>query len=105
MPCFTIYCVGESIRQHNRGVRHAGGGHQGLARTDRRQTGLITPPMGMNVFVINSLARNVPTDVTFQGVFPFFLIMLARAAFPLLTAFLPAHLRIICLSLAVVATA
>jgi tripartite ATP-independent transporter DctM subunit len=61
------------------------------------ELGLITPPVGMNVFVINSLARDVPMAETFKGVFPFFLIELVRVAllvaFPSLSLFLPALLR------------
>ncbi len=33
--------------------------------------GLITPPVGMNVFVINSIARDVPLTTIFKGVAPF----------------------------------
>ena len=33
--------------------------------------GLITPPVGMNVFVINSIARDVPLTTIFRGVAPF----------------------------------
>ena len=61
------------------------------------ELGLITPPVGMNVFVINSLAKDVPMSETFKGVFPFFLIELVRVAllvaFPSLSLFLPALLR------------
>jgi tripartite ATP-independent transporter DctM subunit len=61
------------------------------------ELGLITPPVGMNVFVINALARDVPMAETFKGVFPFFLIELVRVAlllaFPAITLFLPALLR------------
>jgi tripartite ATP-independent transporter DctM subunit len=35
------------------------------------EIGLITPPVGLNVFVINSLARDVPMIDTFRGVLPF----------------------------------
>jgi tripartite ATP-independent transporter DctM subunit len=35
------------------------------------ETGLITPPVGMNVFVINSMARDIPIVQTFKGVVPF----------------------------------
>jgi C4-dicarboxylate transporter DctM subunit len=35
------------------------------------ETGLITPPVGMNVFVINSMARDIPIAQTFKGVTPF----------------------------------
>jgi TRAP-type C4-dicarboxylate transport system permease large subunit len=35
------------------------------------EIGLITPPVGLNVFVINSLAKDVPLLETFRGVAPF----------------------------------
>lgn len=35
------------------------------------EVGLITPPVGMNVFVINKLAEDVPMAQTFNGVVPF----------------------------------
>ena len=35
------------------------------------EIGLITPPVGLNVFVINSLAKDVPMIETFRGVMPF----------------------------------
>jgi tripartite ATP-independent transporter DctM subunit len=61
------------------------------------ELGLITPPVGMNVFVINSLARDVPMMDTFKGVFPFFLAELVRVAllvaFPAITLFLPKLLQ------------
>ena len=57
------------------------------------ELGLITPPVGMNVFVINSLARDVPMSRTFLGVMPFFVAELLRvaliAAFPALSLWLP----------------
>jgi len=57
------------------------------------ELGLITPPVGMNVFVINSLARDVPMSQIFIGVLPFFFTELIRVAiliaFPALTLWLP----------------
>lgn len=57
------------------------------------ELGLITPPVGMNVFVINSLARDVPMSRTFIGVMPFFVAELFRVglivAFPALSLWLP----------------
>ena len=35
------------------------------------EIGLITPPVGMNVFIINSMAKNVPMKETFKYVMPF----------------------------------
>lgn len=60
------------------------------------ELGLITPPVGMNVFVINSLARDVPMSRTFLGVAPFFAAELFRVAlliaFPALSLWLPSVL-------------
>jgi len=35
------------------------------------EIGLVHPPVGMNVFIINRLARDVPLSQTFKGVMPF----------------------------------
>jgi C4-dicarboxylate transporter, DctM subunit len=35
------------------------------------QIGLVHPPVGLNIYVINSLARDVPMMETFKGVIPF----------------------------------
>jgi tripartite ATP-independent transporter DctM subunit len=57
------------------------------------ELGLITPPVGMNVFVISALAEGVPMRETFIGVLPFFLAEMVRVAiliaFPILTLWLP----------------
>jgi tripartite ATP-independent transporter DctM subunit len=57
------------------------------------EIGLITPPVGLNVFVINSLARDVPMIDTFRGVVPFLTSDFIRVAlvvlFPPLSLFLP----------------
>lgn len=57
------------------------------------ELGLITPPVGMNVFVISALARDVPMLTTFRGVAPFFASEIVRVAllilFPALTLALP----------------
>jgi tripartite ATP-independent transporter DctM subunit len=44
------------------------------------EIGLITPPVGLNVFVINSLARDVPMIDTFRGVVPFLMADMVRLA-------------------------
>ncbi|WP_370152329.1 TRAP transporter large permease [Ferrovibrio sp.] len=51
------------------------------------EVGLITPPVGMNVFVINKLARDVPMRQTFRGVVPFLISDVVRVGF--LVAFPP----------------
>jgi tripartite ATP-independent transporter DctM subunit len=57
------------------------------------ELGLITPPVGMNVFVLNSLARDIPLQRVFAGVMPFVLMDVLRlavlVAFPILVLFLP----------------
>ncbi len=56
------------------------------------EVGLITPPVGMNLFIINSLARDVPIVRTYKGVAPFVLSDLVRVvilvAFPGITLWL-----------------
>ena len=44
------------------------------------ELGLITPPVGMNVFVISALAKDTPMIETFKGVLPFFGAELVRVA-------------------------
>ena len=33
--------------------------------------GLLVPPMGLNVYVVNGMAKEVPLSETFRGVMPF----------------------------------
>lgn len=53
------------------------------------ESGLITPPVGLNLFVINSMAKDVPLTETFKGAIPFVLTDLVRVVllllFPVLT--------------------
>lgn len=44
------------------------------------EVGLITPPVGMNLFVINSMAKGTPLSATFKGVVPFIASDLVRTA-------------------------
>jgi tripartite ATP-independent transporter DctM subunit len=56
------------------------------------EIGLITPPVGMNVYIINSLARDVPMSETFKGVVPFLISDALRVVllvfFPILSLWL-----------------
>jgi len=56
------------------------------------EVGLITPPVGMNLFIINSIAKDIPMVQTYQGVFPFVVSDLVRVvilvAFPGITLWL-----------------
>jgi len=57
------------------------------------EMGLITPPVGLNVFIINTLARDVPMIETFKGVVPFIFSDTVRVAlliaFPWITLVVP----------------
>jgi len=57
------------------------------------ELGLITPPVGMNVFVINSIARDISLPTIFRGVLPFVcadvLRLILLVAFPVLVLWLP----------------
>jgi TRAP-type C4-dicarboxylate transport system permease large subunit len=60
------------------------------------ELGLITPPVGMNVFVISAMAKDVPMKEIFIGVMPFFASEIVRVtilvSFPVLTLWLPSVL-------------
>ena len=60
------------------------------------ELGLITPPVGMNVFVISAMAKDVSMRETFIGVLPFFGAELIRVvlliSFPIITLWLPRFL-------------
>jgi len=51
--------------------------------------GLIAPPVGLNVYVVNSLAKDVSMNETYKGVFPFLasdvLRVIALLFFPVLS--------------------
>ena len=61
------------------------------------EIGLITPPVGLNVFVINSLAKDVPMFETFRGVVPFLMSDFVRVTLvvllPPLSLWLPYALK------------
>ncbi len=62
------------------------------------EIGLISPPVGMNLFVINALLPQVPTPTLFRGVMPFVVADVVRLAiliaFPIISLWLPSVLRI-----------
>jgi len=61
-----------------------------------RDMGWSTPPVGMNVFVIAGMARDVPMYTIFKGVWPFVLAMavciVILLIFPQIALFLPKHM-------------
>src|SRR2546421_9472752 len=61
------------------------------------EIGLISPPVGMNLFVINALLPQVPTRTLFHGVLPFMVADVVRLgiliAFPIISLWLPSLMR------------
>jgi TRAP-type C4-dicarboxylate transport system permease large subunit len=57
------------------------------------QMGVITPPVRLNVYVVNGVAQDIPLETIFKGTVPFLLALIAGAAvltaFPGLTLWLP----------------
>lgn len=58
--------------------------------------GVITPPVGMNVYIIKGVAKDVPLEKIFKGVWPFVIALIIciilLIAFPGLVTFLPNYL-------------
>ena len=61
------------------------------------EIGLISPPVGMNLFVLNTLLPQVPTRVIFRGVLPFMAVDCVRlailVAFPIISLYLPSLMK------------
>lgn len=57
------------------------------------EAGLITPPMGLNVFTVSGVAQDVPVETIFKGVIPFllsiFVVVALITLFPQLALLLP----------------
>jgi len=60
------------------------------------EIGLVHPPVGMNIYIINNLARDVPLMETFKGVIPFLMSdgirILILVFFPVVSLYLVHHL-------------
>jgi tripartite ATP-independent transporter DctM subunit len=60
------------------------------------ELGLITPPIGMNVFVVNSIVPDISVWTIFGGVWPFVIAMILCLAliilFPSIATFLPSYM-------------
>ena len=56
------------------------------------EVGLITPPVGLNLFIINSMAKGTPISETYRGALPFVITDIVRvvilACFPAITLWL-----------------
>ena len=61
------------------------------------EMGVITPPVGINVYVVSGIARDVPLEVIFKGAFFFLFAILTTIAllmiFPQIALFLPGLMR------------
>jgi TRAP-type C4-dicarboxylate transport system permease large subunit len=61
------------------------------------EIGLISPPVGMNLFVLKTLLPNVPTTTVFHGVMPFLVADCVRfallIAFPIISLWLPSFMK------------
>ena len=61
------------------------------------EMGVITPPVGVNVFVIKGIAPDVPLESIFKGIFPFLaaliICLIILMAFPQIATFLPSLAR------------
>ena len=61
------------------------------------EIGLITPPIGMNVFVLHGVARDYPLSTIFKGIMPFLFADIVRLAllvmFPVISIWLPNLLK------------
>jgi tripartite ATP-independent transporter DctM subunit len=61
------------------------------------EMGVITPPVGVNVYVIKGIAEDVPLETIFKGIFPFLAALIAMVAilmlFPQIATFLPSLTR------------
>jgi TRAP-type C4-dicarboxylate transport system permease large subunit len=57
------------------------------------QIGVITPPVGVNVYVVSGVARDVPLNTIFKGVVPMLIAMIIATLllipFPQIALFLP----------------
>jgi C4-dicarboxylate transporter, DctM subunit len=62
------------------------------------EIGLISPPVGMNLFVLRTLLPQVPTTTVFRGVMPFLVADVIRlailVAFPAISLWLPGVLKL-----------
>ena len=61
------------------------------------EMGVITPPVGVNVYVIKGIAPEVPLEKIFKGIFPFLVAIIINAlilmAFPKLALILPGLIK------------
>jgi len=68
----------------------------GILMVRAQETALITPPMGMNIYVVSALRKDIPLSQVFRGVLPFLAMDIPHIAllilFPALALWLPSFL-------------
>ncbi|MGE0678862.1 TRAP transporter large permease [Pseudolabrys sp.] len=68
----------------------------GVILTINMEIGLITPPVGLNLFVVNAIAPDVPTNKILWGALPYVICMMLAIVilcfFPEIATWLPDHL-------------
>jgi len=68
----------------------------GVIVTINMEIGLITPPVGLNLFVVNAIAPEVPTNKVLWGALPYVMMMIVGiiilSIFPGIATWLPDHL-------------
>ena len=61
------------------------------------EIGLITPPVGLNVYIIKGVAKDVPMYTIFRGILPFLMADVCHVALlvavPQLSLFLPGFMK------------
>ena len=61
------------------------------------EMGVITPPVGVNVFVIKGIAPDIPLNVIFRGIMPFLVALILLTViitiFPQIATFLPSLVK------------
>jgi len=61
------------------------------------EMGLITPPVGLNVYIVKGVAKDIPLSTIFRGIIPFLIADICHVALliavPQLTLFLPSLMR------------
>jgi len=69
----------------------------GILITRVTEIGLITPPVGLNVYIIRGVARDVPVQTIFRGIIPFLIADVCHVALlialPQLSLFLPSFMK------------
>jgi tripartite ATP-independent transporter DctM subunit len=69
----------------------------GILITRMTEIGLITPPVGLNVYIIRGVAKDVPMQTIFRGIVPFLIADICHVALlialPQLSLFLPGFMK------------